>query len=72
MGENMAEKLQFKASEVSKFVQTTPHLRYGQEFYHHFKLSEVENPEEKGWCEELFYADDVKAKKMIASRTVWG
>ena len=37
----MVEKLQFKASEVSKFVQTTPHLRYGQEFYYRFKLSVV-------------------------------
>lgn len=57
----------FSKTEVDKFFHKNKHLRYGQEFYHYFKLEKITG-EDKPFCDKLYVAEDNDAKSMIASR----
>lgn len=59
--------LMFSKSEVDKFRHGNKHLRYGQAFYHHFKLDRVVG-QDKAFCDKLYEATEDTARAMIASR----
>lgn len=45
--------------------------RYGQAFYTFAELDKVENPGDKLWCNELYYAGSERARRMVIERTDW-
>lgn len=60
--------LTFSHSQWKKFRHDNKLLRYGQQFYQHFKLEKITNPEDRVWCNRLYRASDEVAKAMVKER----
>jgi hypothetical protein len=61
--------ISFSKSEVTNFRHTNKALRWGQQFYQHFKLNKITNAADKQFCDRLYNADEALAKQLVASRT---
>lgn len=60
--------IMFPKSQVDKFRHVNKSKRYGQAIYDFLKLEKVHNPQDKEFCDRLYYAKDEKAKTMVMSR----
>lgn len=60
--------IMFPHSLVQGFRHTNKTLRWGQAFHQYAKLEKVENTQDRGWCNRLYYAKDAEAKVMVYSR----